>query len=90
MVSETNGQKPIIHGRPLFSLRNNVPESSGHQENLPNGLMTTSPWSYHALPWFEFYAGGARILTILNQNVKMAAKLGRCLFPENIFLSQMI
>ena len=28
-VSETNGQKPIINGRTLFSLRNNVPESSG-------------------------------------------------------------
>ena len=28
-VSETNGRKPIINGRPLFSLRNKVPESSG-------------------------------------------------------------
>ena len=28
-VSKTNDWKPIINGRPLFSLRNNGPESSG-------------------------------------------------------------
>ena len=40
-VSETNGWKPVINGQPILSLRNNVPESSGHKENLPNSLMTT-------------------------------------------------
>ena len=44
-VSETNYKKPVINGRPLFSCRNNGPERSGHQENLPNGLMTTRPWA---------------------------------------------
>ena len=29
-VLKNNGQKPVINGRPLFSLRNNVHESSGH------------------------------------------------------------
>ena len=38
---ETNAQKPVINGRWLISFRNNNPESSGRQENLPNGLMTT-------------------------------------------------
>ena len=30
MVSKTNDRKPVINGKPLFSLRNNGPESSGH------------------------------------------------------------
>ena len=29
MVLKTNDQKPVINGRPLFSLRNYGPESSG-------------------------------------------------------------
>ena len=29
-VAKTNDQKPVINGRPLFSLRNNGSESSGH------------------------------------------------------------
>ena len=29
-VSKTKDQKPVINGRPLFSLRNNGSESSGH------------------------------------------------------------
>ena len=28
-VPKNNGRKPVINGRPLFRLRNNVPESSG-------------------------------------------------------------
>ena len=43
-VLKNNGQKPVINGRPLFSLRNIVHESSGHKENLPNKLMTTRLW----------------------------------------------
>ena len=30
MVSKNNDRKLIINSRPLFSLRNNGPESSGH------------------------------------------------------------
>ena len=40
-VSKTNNQKTVIEGRLLFSLRHNVPKSSGHQEILSNGLMMT-------------------------------------------------
>ena len=29
-VSKSNDQKPVINCQPLFSLRNNGPESSGH------------------------------------------------------------
>ena len=42
-VQENNDRKPVINGRPLFSLRNNGPESSGGQVNLTNGLMMTRP-----------------------------------------------
>ena len=59
MMSKNSEPKAVINGQPLFSLRNNGPENTGHLWNLPNGVITSRLWSlitpsldgYHSKNW---------------------------------------